>query len=148
MSAVISSEVLIKSDFFRYINQRMFTISCGQSLAKRWLGNSAAQHSNFKISCSKGLLAQWQTSRVGPIAQHGDIGDSWQERRLPHHLLERGRRLRWLARSAQLLAIHLNAARCRSAGIQNSVIDSQTAGRPIGHHPSSFRPIALIRVDP
>jgi UvrD-like helicase C-terminal domain len=108
MSAVISSEVLIKSDFFRYINQRMFTISCGQSLAKRWLGNSAAQHSNFKISCSKGLLAQWQTSRVGPIAQHGDIGDSWQERRLPHHLLERGRRLRWLARSAQLLAIHLN----------------------------------------
>src|SRR5260370_32387015 len=42
MSAVTSSEVPIKSDVFRHTNQRMFTISCGQSLAKRWLGNSAA----------------------------------------------------------------------------------------------------------
>jgi hypothetical protein len=42
MSAITSSEVPIKSDFCRHTNQRMFTIGCGQSLAKRWLGRGAA----------------------------------------------------------------------------------------------------------
>jgi hypothetical protein len=37
MSAVTSSEVPTKSDVFRHVNQRMFAIGCGQSLAKRWL---------------------------------------------------------------------------------------------------------------
>ena len=37
MSAVTLSETSIKPDVFRHANQRMFTIGCGQSLAKRWL---------------------------------------------------------------------------------------------------------------
>jgi hypothetical protein len=37
MSAVTLSETSIKSGVFRHASQRMFTIGCGQSLAKRWL---------------------------------------------------------------------------------------------------------------
>jgi hypothetical protein len=37
MSAVTLSEISMKSIVSRYANQRMFTIGCGQSLAKRWL---------------------------------------------------------------------------------------------------------------
>jgi hypothetical protein len=39
MSAVTLSEASIKSDPFRHTNQQMFTIGCGQSLAKRWLAS-------------------------------------------------------------------------------------------------------------
>jgi len=39
MSAVTSSEVPMKSGVFRHVNQQMFTIGCGQSLAKRWLSH-------------------------------------------------------------------------------------------------------------
>jgi hypothetical protein len=41
MSAVTSSEMPINSDVSRHVNQRMFTIGCGQPLAKRWLGHEA-----------------------------------------------------------------------------------------------------------
>src|SRR5262245_54651824 len=41
MSAVTLSETSIKSGVFRHVNQRMFTIGCGQSLAKRWLARDA-----------------------------------------------------------------------------------------------------------
>jgi hypothetical protein len=40
MSAVTLSEASIKSIVARRANQRMFTIGCGQSLAKRWLARS------------------------------------------------------------------------------------------------------------
>ena len=39
MSAVILSEISIKSDVFHCANQQIFTIGCGQSLAKRWLAH-------------------------------------------------------------------------------------------------------------
>jgi hypothetical protein len=41
MSAVTLSEASIESGVFRDANQRMFTIGCGQSLAKRWLARHA-----------------------------------------------------------------------------------------------------------
>jgi hypothetical protein len=40
MSAVTLSETSIKSDPFHHTNQQMFTIGCGQSLAKHWSGPS------------------------------------------------------------------------------------------------------------
>ena len=36
MSAVTLSEMSMKSGVFHHSNQRMFTIGCGQALAKRW----------------------------------------------------------------------------------------------------------------
>jgi hypothetical protein len=40
--AVTSPEVSMKSGVFRHVSQRMFTIGCGQSLAKRWFGRDSA----------------------------------------------------------------------------------------------------------
>src|SRR6516164_10792155 len=49
MSAVTSSEMPINSDVSRHVNQRMFTIGCGQPLAKRWLDHEQCACARFGV---------------------------------------------------------------------------------------------------
>jgi hypothetical protein len=59
MSAVTLLETSIKSDLSRHVNQRMFTIGCGQSLAKRWLAASdEVQQRGLKATNDTGQSAK------------------------------------------------------------------------------------------
>src|SRR5262245_50007153 len=64
MSAVTLSEISMKSIASRYANQRMFTIGCGQSLAKRWLACADNRHSGPQLRC--GLDPSGRESLAGP----------------------------------------------------------------------------------
>ena|SRR6516164_3624015 len=46
---VNSSEMPINSDVSRHVNQRMFTIGCGQPLAKRWLDHEQCACARFGV---------------------------------------------------------------------------------------------------
>jgi hypothetical protein len=133
MSAVTSSEVPIKSDVSRHTNQRMFTIGCGQSLAKRWLGNSAAPHSHFRrLVVQKVFLASGQTRAMPHCLFRGHL-----IRRLLHETM------RQVPVFSLMLQLQRIATLCfpsvyLTGGHLDSVIDLQTAGRPIGRHPSSL----------
>ena len=66
MSAVILSETSIKSDPFRYTNQQMFTIGCGQSLAKHWpaVVGKPMKDDIGAVKLRAAILPLWSVSHV------------------------------------------------------------------------------------
>jgi hypothetical protein len=67
MSAVTSSEVSMTSSAFHYLSQRMFTIGCGQSLAKRWSAVVVNPKDDIgDITCTKGRGAHQRLGSPPP----------------------------------------------------------------------------------
>src|SRR5262245_21166700 len=78
MSAVTLSETSIKSGVFRHANQRMFTIGCGQSLAKRWLARSNTTQDLDVIAAPAEVRrgVRRRPSPIGPIGRRSSADGS------------------------------------------------------------------------